>query len=52
MISQKGALSLSEDDTEVFEFLKKVKVEHGTINSIIRIKHPEIDIEEHEFNKF
>ena len=43
---------LSEDDSEVFEFLKKVKIEHKTISSIIRKKHPEIDIEEHELNKF
>ena len=51
-MAQKRAYSLSEDDTEVFEFLKKVKIEQKTISSIIRKKHPEIDIEEHELNKF
>ena len=43
-MAQKRAYSLSEDDTEVFEFLKKVKIEQKTISSIIRKKHPEIDI--------
>ena len=51
-MAQKRAYSLSEDDTEVFEFLKKVKIEQKTISSIIRKKHREIDIEEHELNKF
>ena len=51
-MAQKRAYSLNEDDTEVFEFLKKVKVEHETISSIIRKKHPKIDVEEHELSKF
>ena len=49
---EKRTYSLSEDDTEVFEFFKKVKVEHETISSIFRKKTPEIDIEEHELNRF
>ena len=52
IMAQTRVYSLSEDDAEVFEFLKKVKVEHESINSIIRKKHPEIDIEEHKLNKF
>ena len=52
ILAQKRAHSLSEDDTEVFEFLKKVKVEHETVSSIIRKKHLEIDIKEYELNKF
>ena len=52
IIAQTRVYSLSKDDAEVFEFLKKVKVEHESINSIIRKKHPEIDIEGHKLNKF
>ena len=51
-MSLKRSLSLSEDDAEVYSFLKRVKVEHQTINAIIKAKHPEIDIEEHELYKF
>ena len=51
-MAQKRAHSLSEDDSEVAEFLKKVKVEQGNISNIIKKKHPEIDIEEHKLNKF
>lgn len=51
-MTQKRSLSLSEDDTEIYTFLKKVKVEHETINDILKKKHPEIDIEKHELYKF
>ena len=50
-MAQTRVYSLSKDDTEVFEFLKKIKVEHESISSI-RKKCPEIDIEEHKLNKF
>ena len=50
-MSLKRSLSLSEDDAEVYSFLKRVKVEHETINANLKAK-PEIDIEEHELYKF
>ena len=50
-MSLKRSLSLSEDDAEVYSFLKRVKVEHQTINANLKAK-PEIDIEEHELYKF
>ena len=52
IMAQKRAHSLSKDDSEVVEFFKKVKVEQENISNIIKKKHPEIDIEEHELNKF
>lgn len=51
-MTQKRAHSLSKNDSEVVEFLKKVKVEQENISNIIKKKHSEIDIEEHELNKF
>ena len=51
-MAQKRSHSLSEDDSEVVEFLKMVKVEQESISHIIKKKYPEIDIEEHELNKF
>ena len=51
-MAQKRAHSLSEDDHEVMDFFKKVKVEQESISLIIKKKHPEIDIEEHKINKF
>ena len=52
IMAQKRAHSLSEDDNEVMDFFKKVKVEQESISLIIKKKHPEIDIEEHKINKF
>ena len=51
-MAQKRTHSLSEEDSEMLDFLKRVKVEHETISSIMRKKHPEIDIEEYELYKF
>ena len=51
-MAQKTAHSLSKDDHEVMNFLKKVKVEQESINSIVKKKYPEINIKEHELNKF
>ena len=51
-MAEKRAHSFTEDDSEALEFLKRVKVEHEAISTIMRKKHPEIDIEEHELHKF
>ena len=51
-MAEKRRLSLSSEDTEDIHFLKKLKVEQENISCYIKKKHPEIDIERHEINKF
>ena len=51
-MAEKRHLSLSSEDTEAIHFLKKLKVEQENISRYIKKKHPEIDIETHEINKF
>ena len=49
---EKRSLSLSSEDTKAIHFLKKLKVKQENISCYIKKKHPEIDIETHEINKF
>ena len=49
---EKRSLSLSSEDTKAIHFLKKLKVKQENISCYIKKKHPEIDIEAHEINKF
>ena len=51
-MAEKRCFSLSSEDTEAINFLKKLKVEQENISCYIKKKHPEIDIETHEINKF
>ena len=51
-MAEKRCLSLSSKDSKAIHFLKKLKVEQGNISRYIKKKHPEIDIETHEINKF
>ena len=51
-MAEKRHLSLSSKDTKAIHFLKKLKVEQENISRYIKKKHPEIDIETHEINKF
>ena len=48
-MASKRSLVLSENETD---FSKKIKLEHKLISVTVSNKHPEIDIDYHEIQKF